>query len=93
MVSGVTSPGPARIEGEAEPTPKTSPELAPSRVKHMAKDRKFGPRELLAGIISEAERMWGKLVIRPSDADEVCQESAFSGNESGGDDDEEATTP
>jgi len=37
--------------------------------------------------------MWGRPVIRPFDAEEVCQEAAFSGNEPGGDDDEEASTP
>lgn len=37
--------------------------------------------------------MWGRLVIRPSDTDEVRQESAFLGDESAGDGGEEATTP
>jgi hypothetical protein len=36
--------------------------------------------------------MWGRPVIRPSDAKEVCQESAFLGNESEGNDGEGATT-
>jgi hypothetical protein len=37
--------------------------------------------------------MWGKPVIRPSDAEEVRQESASSGEESTGEGDEDATTP
>ncbi|XP_062151032.1 uncharacterized protein LOC133859593 [Alnus glutinosa] len=37
--------------------------------------------------------MWGRPVIMPSDTEEVRQESAFLGNESDGNDDEEATAP
>jgi hypothetical protein len=37
--------------------------------------------------------MWGRPVIRPSDAEEVRQESAFLGDESVGDDDEKVTIP
>jgi hypothetical protein len=39
-------------------------------VKHMAMKKKFGPRDRLAGIILGVERMWGRPVIRPSNADE-----------------------
>jgi hypothetical protein len=37
--------------------------------------------------------MWGRPVVRPSDAEEVRQESTFLGDESARDGDEEATTP
>jgi len=78
---------------EAKPTPEASPEPNRRRVKHMVQKKKFRPRELLEGIILGAKEMWGRPVIRPSNAEEVCQESASSDNESKGDDDEGETTP
>jgi hypothetical protein len=63
------------------------------RVKHSARKKKFGVRDRLVEIISEAERMWGKAVIRPSDAEEVRQESAPSGEESVEERDEDVSTP
>jgi len=52
------------------------------RVKHPARKRKFSVQDRLVEIISKAERMWGKAVIRPSDAEEVRQKSAPSSGES-----------
>jgi hypothetical protein len=63
------------------------------RVKHPARKKKFGTGDRLVEIISEAERMWGKPVIRPSDAEEVRQESAPSGEESVEERDEAVSTP
>jgi hypothetical protein len=40
-------------------------------VKHVAKRMKFDPRDRLAEIISGAEQMWGRPVIKPSEAEEV----------------------
>lgn len=63
------------------------------RVKHPARKKKFGARDRLVEIISEAERMWGRPVIRPSDAEEVRQESAPSGEESVEERGEDVSTP
>jgi hypothetical protein len=63
------------------------------RVKHPARKKKFDARDRLVEIISEAEQMWGKPVIRPSDAEEVRQESAPSGEESVEERDEDVSTP
>jgi hypothetical protein len=63
------------------------------RVKHPARKKKFGIRDRLVEIISEAEQMWGKPVIRPSDAEEVRQESSPSGEESVEERDEDVSTP
>jgi len=88
-----TSLVPERSKGEGKPIPEARI-LPPMRqVKHAAREKKFGARDRLAEIISEAEYMWGKPVIRPSDAEEVRQESASSGEESTGEGDEDATTP
>jgi hypothetical protein len=85
---------PETVINENDPSPEArTNELARPQVKHMAKRRKFGPRDRLAGIISEAELMWGRPVIRPFDTEEVRQESAFSDNGSDADDDEEAANP
>jgi len=62
-------------------------------VKHATKRKKFGPWDRLAEIISGAEQMWGRPVIRPSEVEEVWQESAFSGRESTEDSDEDAAIP
>jgi hypothetical protein len=59
----------------------------------VARKKKFGARDRLAEIISEAERMWVRLVIKPSNAEEVLQESASSSKESAKERDEDATTP
>jgi hypothetical protein len=88
--SVTASPASTRSEGEGELRPEASPVPAARRVKHVVKRKKFGPRDRLAEIISEVEWMWGRPVIRPS---EVRQESAFSGEESPGDDDEDVATP
>jgi hypothetical protein len=63
------------------------------RVKHPARKRKFSAQDRIAEMISEAERMWGKAVIKPSDAEEVRQESAPSGDESLEGRDEDVGTP
>jgi len=62
------------------------------RVKYLAKRRKFRLQDCLAGMISEAEQMWGRPVIRLSDAEEVRQDSNFSDNKSKADD-KEVETP
>jgi hypothetical protein len=91
--STVTSPVPERSEEEGEPIPEAHNVQVTRRVKHLARKKKFGARDRLVQIISEAERMWGKLVIRPSDAEEVRQESAPSGEESVEERDENVSTP
>lgn len=63
------------------------------RVKHPARKRKFSAQDRLAKIISKVERMWGRPVIRPSDAEEVRQESTPSGDESLQERDEDVGTP
>jgi hypothetical protein len=63
------------------------------RVKHPARKKKFGIRDRLVEIILEAELMWGKPVIRPSDADKVRQESAPSSEEYVEERDEDVSTP
>jgi hypothetical protein len=63
------------------------------RVKHLARKKKFGVRDRLVEIISEAERIWGRPVIRPSDAEEVRQESAPSSEGSVEERDEDVSTP
>jgi hypothetical protein len=80
--STTTSPVPERSEGEGEPTPEVRTVPTMRRVKHAAKKKKFGTRDRLAEIISEAESMWSRPVIRPSDAEEIRQESASSGEQS-----------
>jgi len=91
--STTTSPVPERLEGEGKPTPEACTVQAMRQVKHPARKKKFGARDRLAKIISEAERMWGRPVIRPSDAEEVQQESASSGEESAEERDEDVSTP
>jgi hypothetical protein len=76
-----TSQVPERSEGEGEPIPEACTVQAMRRVKHPARKKKFGARDRLAEIILEAERMWGRPVIRPSNAEEVRQESASSGED------------
>jgi hypothetical protein len=88
-----TSPVPERSEGEGEPIPEACTVKAMRRVKHPVRKKKFGARDRLAEIISEAERMWGRPVIRPSDAEEVRQESASSGEEYAEERDEDVSTP
>jgi hypothetical protein len=74
--STTTSLVPERSEGEGKPIPEACTVQAMRRVKHPARKKKFGARDRLAEIILEAERMWGRPVIRPFDAEEVRQESA-----------------
>jgi hypothetical protein len=91
--STVTSPALERSEEGDEPRPEAHNMQVTRRVKHPAKKRKFSVQDRLVEIISEAERMWGKAVIRPSDAEEVRQESAPSGGESIEERDEDVGTP
>jgi hypothetical protein len=63
------------------------------RVKYSARKQKFSAHDRIAEMISEAERMWGKAFIRPSDAEEVRQESAPLGDESLEERDEDIGTP
>ncbi|XP_062158770.1 uncharacterized protein LOC133866254 [Alnus glutinosa] len=63
------------------------------RVKHPARKRKFTAQDRIAQKLLEAERMWGKAVIRPSDAEEVRQEPTASSGESLEEMDEEVGTP
>lgn len=91
--SVTTSPKPTGSRGEDEPRPEASPVPGIHRMKHVVKRKKFGPRDRLTEIISGAEQMWGRPIIRPSEAEEVCQESAFLGEDSAGEDEEDAATP
>ncbi|XP_062155102.1 uncharacterized protein LOC133863127 [Alnus glutinosa] len=63
------------------------------RVKHPARKRKFTAQDRMAQRLADAERMWGKVVITPSDAEEVCQEPLASSGESLEEMDEEVATP
>jgi hypothetical protein len=54
-----------RSEGEGELVPEACTVQTAHRVKHLARKKKFGARDRLAEIILEAERMWGRPVIRP----------------------------
>jgi hypothetical protein len=91
--STVIAPKPERsVEGD-ETVPEARDIQATRRVKHPARKRKFTAQDRIAEKILEAERMWGKAVIRPSDAEEVRQEPAASGGESFEERDEEASTP
>jgi hypothetical protein len=91
--STVTSPAPERSEEGDEPRPEAHNVRITRRVKHPARKRKFSVQDCLVKIISEAERMWGRAVIRPSDVEEVRQESAPSGDESIEERDEDVGTP
>jgi len=62
----LTSP---RTQEEAEPTPEPSPLHTPSRVKHMAQRKKFGPQGRLASLIFEAEEMLGRPTYNPSEVE------------------------
>jgi hypothetical protein len=89
----VIAPEPER-SGEGDETVLEARDIqATRRVKHPARKRKFTAQDRIAEKILEAERMWGKAVIRPSDAEEVRQEPAASGGESFEERDEEAGTP
>jgi hypothetical protein len=91
--STVTSSVPERSKEEGEPKPEVHNLQATRRVKHLARKKKFGAQERLAEIISEAERMWGKPIILPSDAEEVRQESTPSGEDSVEERDEVVSIP
>jgi hypothetical protein len=69
--STVTSPAPERSKEEGESIIEAHNVQVTRQVKHPARKKKFSVRDRLVEIISEAERMWGKAVIRPSDAEEV----------------------
>jgi hypothetical protein len=88
-----TSPTLESVNNEDNPSSEAGMNVpAHPQVKHLAKRRKFRPRDRLAGMISEAKQMWGRSVTRPTDAEEVRQESAFLDNESDAND-EEVETP
>jgi hypothetical protein len=91
--STVTSLMPERSEEEGEPILEAHNVQVTRRVKHPARKKKFGVRDCLVKIISEAEQMWGKPVIRPSNAKEVRQESTPSGEESVEKRNEDVSTP
>jgi hypothetical protein len=91
--STVTSSVPERSEEEGEPIIEAHNVQVTRRVKHPARKKKFGLRDRLVEIISGVERMWGKAVIRPSDAEEIRQESAPSGEESVEERDDDVSTP
>jgi hypothetical protein len=80
--STINSPAPERSKEGDEPKLEAHDVQVTRRVKHPTRKRKFSVQDRLVEIISEAERMWGKAVIRPSDVEEVRQESAPSGGES-----------
>jgi hypothetical protein len=82
-----------RSEGEGELVPEACTVQTAHRVKHLARKKKFGARDRLAEIILEAERMWGRPVIRPSDAEEVRQESESLVEESAEERNEAVSTP
>jgi hypothetical protein len=91
--STVTAPEPERSGEGNETVPEARDIQVTRRVKHPARKRKFTTQDRIAEKISEAERMWGKAVIRPFDAEEVHQEPAPSGDESLEERDEDAGTP
>jgi len=91
--SMVTTPEPERSGEGDEAIPEARDIQVTRSVKHPARKRKFTAQDRIAEIISEAERMLGKAVIRPSDAEEVRQESAPSGDESLEERGEDAGTP
>jgi hypothetical protein len=88
----VTTLEPERSGEGDETIPEARGIQVTHRVKHPARKRKFTAQDRIAEMISEAERMWGKAVIRPSDAEEVRQESAPSGGESDEERDEDVGT-
>jgi hypothetical protein len=89
----VTAPEPERSGEGDEAVPEVRDIQVTRRVKHPARKRKFTAQDRIAEMISEAERMWGKAVIRPSDVDEVLQEPVPLGDESLEERDEDAGTP
>jgi hypothetical protein len=90
--STINSPAPGRSGEGDEPRTEARDVQVTRRVKHSARKRKFSAQNRLVEIISEVERMWGKAVIRPSDAEEVRQESVPSGGESDEDRDADVGT-
>jgi hypothetical protein len=89
----VTTLEPERSGKGDEAIPKARDIQVTRRVKHLARKWKFTAQDRIAEIISEAERMWGKAVIGPSDAEEVRQDSAPLGDESLEERGEDAGTP
>jgi hypothetical protein len=69
--STVTTPESERSGEGDEPIPEAQDVRVTRRVKHPARNQKFSAQDRIAEMISEAERMWGKAFIRPSDAEEV----------------------
>jgi hypothetical protein len=88
----VTTSEPERSREGDETIPEARYIQVTRRVKHPARKWKFTAQDRIAEMISKAERMWGKAVIRPSDAEEVRQESAPSGGESDEERDEDVGT-
>lgn len=91
--STVTTSEPERFGEGNEAILETRDMQVTRRVKHPARKRKFTAQDRIVEMISVAERMWGKAVIRPSNVEEVRQESAPLGDESLEERDEDAGTP
>jgi hypothetical protein len=91
--STVISPEPERSGEGDETVPEARDIQVTRRVKHPARKRKFTAQDRITEKLLEAERMWGKAVIRPSDAEEVRQEPIDLCGESLEERDEEAGSP
>ncbi|XP_062161875.1 uncharacterized protein LOC133868887 [Alnus glutinosa] len=91
--STTDAPEPERSGEEDGNVPEARDILVARRVKHPARKRKFTAQDRIAEKLLEAERMWGKAVIRPSDAEEVRQEPITSCGESLEEMGEEVGTP
>jgi hypothetical protein len=89
--SETDAPEPERSGEGDEDVPNVRDMQVTRRVKHPARKRKFTAQDRIAEKLLEAERMWGKAVIRPSDAEEVFQ--AASCGESLEEIEEEVGTP
>jgi hypothetical protein len=91
--STVIAPEP-EMSGEGdEAVPEARGMQVTRRVKHPARKRKFTAQDRIAQKLLDAERMWGKVVIRPFDAEEVRQEPVASSGESLEEMGEEVGTP
>jgi hypothetical protein len=79
--------------GGNETVPEARDKQVTRRVKHPARKRKFTAQDRIAQKLLDAERMWGKAVIRPSYVEEVRQETVVSCGETLEEMDEEIGTP
>jgi len=66
---GATGPTLPRMEEREGPTPEPSPQQTLLSVKYTAQRKKFGPRDRLASIILEAEKMLGRPRYNPSEVE------------------------